>query len=144
MLPCVSERFWSDACLNCVFLPAGHLYEVPEELLVTRKGGRRARPHDSMRLNETLLQTLQTSQTVGAQHAKQVGIGSISRGAVHTGAHLKATWTDGRMQPHFKIQVTQQRWRTLPEQAASGTVGQNENGSPQRSADSSFLWERKW
>lgn len=98
-----SQHFWSDTCLSCVFLPAGRLYEVLEELLVTREGRRRARPDHSMRLNETLLQTLQTAQTVGAQHAKQVSVGSISRGAVHTGVftHLKVTGIDGMMQPHF-------------------------------------------
>lgn len=93
----------STLMLPCVFLPAGRLYEVPEKLLVTREGRRRAGPDNAMRLNETLLQTLQTAQTVGAQHAKQVSVRSISGGAVHSGVftHLKVTWTDAMMQPHL-------------------------------------------
>ena len=50
-------------------LPARCLQEVPEELLVTREGWRGAGADDSMRLDETLLQTLQTPQAVGSQHA---------------------------------------------------------------------------
>lgn len=90
---------------DCVFLPAGCLYEVPEELLVTRKGRRRAGPDDSVRLNETLLETFQTPQTVSSQHAEQVGVRSISRGAVYTGAftHLKVRSTNGVMLQHFYL-----------------------------------------
>lgn len=97
-----------------------------------------------MRLDETLLQTLQAAQAVGAQHAQQVGVGGVSGGAAHAGAfaHLKVTRADGRTQPHVWTRAGRLRWRALPEQAASGTAGKNGNGSPQRSADPSFPWER--
>lgn len=77
--------------MSYLVLPASWLQEVPEELLVTREGWRRAGTDDSMRLDETLLETLQTTQAVGSQHAKQVGIRGIPRRAVHTGAftHLE-------------------------------------------------------
>lgn len=91
--------------LRCVFSPAGCLYEVLEELLVARKGRRRAGADDSVRLNETLLETLQTPQTVSSQHAEQVGVRSISGGAVYTGAftHLKDTSTNGVKLLHFLL-----------------------------------------
>ena len=58
---------------NCVFigicLPASCLQEIPEELLVIGEGWRRAGAGDSLRLDETLLQTLQTPQAVSSQHA---------------------------------------------------------------------------
>ena len=83
-----------------IVLPAGCLQEVPEELLVAREGWRRAGASDAMRLNETLLQALQTPQTVGSQHAKQVSVRSIPRRAVHTRAltHLKEI-------PHLLFQL---------------------------------------
>lgn len=56
-------------CNWIYFLPAGCLQEVPEELLVTRERWRRAGADDSLRLNETLLEALQTPQTVSSQHA---------------------------------------------------------------------------
>ncbi|TNN56528.1 hypothetical protein EYF80_033254 [Liparis tanakae] len=65
--------------------------EIPEELLVTREGGWRAGPDDALRLNETLLETLQAPEAVGSQHAEQVRVRSVSGGAVHAGAftHLQ-------------------------------------------------------
>lgn len=71
--------------------PASCLQEVPEELLITREGWGRAGPNNSIRLNKTLFQTLQTPQTLSSQHAQQVGIWCISRRAVHswTFTHLK-------------------------------------------------------
>lgn len=49
------------------------------------EGRRRTGANNSMRLNETLFETLQTPQTVSSQHAKQVCVRSISRGAIYTG-----------------------------------------------------------
>lgn len=102
---CVCVMGVNISGLSCVFSPAGCLYKVPEELLVARKGRRRAWADDSVRLNETLLETLQTPQTVSSQHAEQVGVRSISGGAVYTGAftHLKVTSTNGVKLLHFYL-----------------------------------------
>lgn len=78
---------------GCIILPTSCLQEIPEELLVTREGRRRTGANNSMRLNETLLKTLQTPQAVSSQHAQQVSIRGVPRRAVNTGAftHLKKT-----------------------------------------------------
>lgn len=47
--------FWYDSVIGGICSPASCLQEIPEELLVTREGWRRAGADDSMRLNETLL-----------------------------------------------------------------------------------------
>lgn len=86
-----SRCFDREFIWSCAFSPAGCLYEIPEELLMSRKGRRRTRADDSMRLDEALLQALQATQAVGSQHSQQVSIRRFSRGAGHlrSFAHLK-------------------------------------------------------
>lgn len=58
---------------------------------MTRKGWWRAGTNESLRLDQTLLQALQTTQAVCSQHAKQISIRGITGGAQHTRAfaHLE-------------------------------------------------------
>lgn len=86
-----AQRCVSDGVCLDVFLPAGCLQEVSEELLVAREGWGRTGTNDSTRLNETLFKTLQTPQAVSSQHAQQVGVRGIAGGVMHTGTftHLE-------------------------------------------------------
>ena len=70
--------------------PAGRLKEVPEELLVPWEGGRRAGSHEALRLDQTLLQTLQPAQAVRSQNAQHISVRGLAERASRSGlfAHL--------------------------------------------------------
>ncbi|XP_037550774.1 codanin-1 [Nematolebias whitei] len=112
---------------------AGCLYKVLEELLVTRKRRRRTWSNNSLRLNETFFQTLETTQAISSQHAEQVSIshefrkllaafvsgstarsGGIIRKITPTSAELKGTPAANRLQQKLQVDLEQAFFHNQP------------------------------